>query len=98
MWTIGTLKLSTFPPKVHSGPVRIVDQLDNCPVLRNTLSSISNRTALLWIIIVSEIANGNFLLIYLATFPRLSLDCSEFSFSTFSYREKIVHDRLHSNF
>ena len=98
MWTIGTLKLSTFPPKVQSGPVRIVDQLDNCPVLRNTLSSISNRTALLWIIIVSEIANGNFLLIYLTTLPRLSLDCSDFSFSVLSYREKNVHDRLHSNF
>ena len=48
--------------------------------------------------IVTEIANGNFLLLYLATFPRLLLDRSDFSFSVFSYREKIVHDRLHSNF
>ena len=48
--------------------------------------------------IVTEIANGNFLLLCLATFPRLLLDRSDFSFSVFSYREKVVHDRLHSNF
>ena len=48
--------------------------------------------------ILTEIANSNFPLFYLATFPRLLFDRSEFSFSVFSYREKIVHDRLHSNF
>ena len=45
-----------------------------------------------------EIANSIFPLFYLATFPRLLFDRSPFSFSVFSYREKIVHDRLHSNF
>ena len=44
--------------------------------------------------IVTEIANSNFPRFYLATFPRFLLDCSDFSFSVFSYREKIVHDRL----
>ena len=49
-------------------------------------------------IIATEIANSNFPLIFLSTFPRLSLDCSDFSFLIFSYREKIVHDRFHSKF
>ena len=31
--------------------------------------------------IVTEIANSNFPVFYLATFPRLLLDCSDFSFS-----------------
>ena len=47
---------------------------------------------------MTEIANSNFPPFYLATFPRLLLDCSDFSFLIFSYREKIVHDMLHSKF
>ena len=69
---------------------------NNCS-LGNTLSSISDRTALL-LFTMMEIANGNFLPICLATFPRFSLERSDFSFLIFSYREKIVHDRFHSKF
>ena len=65
--------------------------------LGNTLSSISDGSALL-LFTMMEIANSNFLPISLATFPRFLLERSDFSFLIFSYREKIVHDMLHSKF
>ena len=50
--------------------------------------SVTDGTALLSIIIVMEIANSNFLLFFLATFPRVCLNRSEivlFSFSDFQF-------------
>ena len=93
-WTIGRLRLSTFPLKVHSGPILIRFNLHSrsfCLLLR--MRQLYSRT-----ILYLEIENSVFPLF----FRLLSHDCCLvllilFS-DIFSYREKLEHDMLNSNF
>ena len=67
-WTIGRLRLSTFPPKVHSGPLLI------CILLVFNRSAFYFRIGQLYssMILYLEIANSNFPLF----FRSLSRDCN----------------------
>ena len=75
VWTIGIPQLSTFPLRVHSGP------LFTCVCLfAIALLPIQDRTALLAFDLYLEIANSNFPLLFSTTFPQLSFGGSDLVF------------------
>ena len=79
-WTIGRLRLSTFPPKVHSGPLRI-----NILFFRNRSVSYF-RIGQLYsrVIFISRNSESIFPLLFSTTFPRLYFGWSVLAFLRFS--------------
>ena len=94
-WTIGRLRLSTFPPKVHSGPLRI-----NILFFRNRAVSYF-RIGQLYsrVIFISGNCELKFPAAFFDYFPAIVVCLLSSCISEiFGCREKIEHDRLNSNF
>ena len=79
-WTIGRPRMSTFPPKLHSGPLLII--IFSSP--NRSVYYFRIRQLYSSVILCLEMANSNFPLLFWTAFPRLYFDCFDLIFLRFS--------------